>query len=170
MTTAIATQPTTKPEVETTTEATATVKPKAICQYLRKKNRTRKGFLLAQKVNDKEVKVTWSLCHLSLDDFNPEFARHLTTARIAKGHAPPVPESIKEDFEVFVERTKKYFKNSAVVIVADENSPIFVYSCTVTDRVSGKESRQKIAAGSKKDVELICESKGCYVYGIRRIR
>ncbi len=93
-----------------------------LVKYVRNKYGEKIGCLVALKVSDTKIGVGWSKCN-KLDNFSKKKARFIASRRAEKCFIDNkndwyynkiilnAPDCIKEDFLVFVNRTKKYYRD-----------------------------------------------------------
>lgn len=88
---------------------------KPIISYIKKGNHKKIGVLIAYKKNNK-VYIGYSLCN-NKDTWDKDFAKELAIRRAGSWGEKklpksfPVPASIKNDFNDFISRCNKYYKD-----------------------------------------------------------
>lgn len=96
-----------------------------LIEYVRKgnydtnrKNRKKKGVLVAVVCDDEIVRIGWSLCKLSAGDTFNELGLKIAEERAIK-HTTTSPQSIIKQLEKFIGRSKKYYKDKMVEVNID---------------------------------------------------
>ena len=84
---------------------------RCIYKYLKGKHGQRIGVLLGCIKNDEQAfNIGWSLCHKK-DRFDKEKAVKVAFLRSVNGSAAPLPRAISTEYQQFVDRCFRYFKN-----------------------------------------------------------
>jgi len=85
--------------------------------YIRQQPR---GVLVAKKLENGEVVISWSLAKTKFDKFNFAEGVKIALERIEENDNTPVPNSMQEEYNRFVARAQRYFcKGMNVRIVPD---------------------------------------------------
>ena len=85
-----------------------------IYQFVHNRRRQKVGVVLAKKLADGRVGFGWSLCNPK-DEFKKEHAISIASGRAENfGGIDNMPRSIYGDYNVIVDRAKRYFKNSEI--------------------------------------------------------
>ena len=89
---------------------------KTLVKYLRKKNGTPYGVLVAVKRPDGEVCVDFSLCNIKKDRFTKQRALEIAYGRAlnSKQSNRTIPSSISKDIDLFNKRVEKYYRKNIV--------------------------------------------------------
>ena len=97
-----------------------------LIEYVRKnkRNRKKKGVLIAIVCADDIVRIGWSLCKLSAGDRFNKLGLEIAKERAIR-HMTTAPTSILNQLEKFIERAKKYYKNKTVEVNIDNVDEYF---------------------------------------------
>jgi len=78
------------------------------------KGRKRRGVFIGLPVDNNKVIVGYSLCKLSADKFSKEFGKKLAVKRARTGRKLTVPRSMETEFKRFIDRCKRYYKDTEI--------------------------------------------------------
>ena len=91
---------------------------KGIHAYVYNTKRHPVGVLAAQPsmADSNEVIIGWSRCNVAAGDrFNKQMGVKIAYERSAQGSYADIPESMNDDYYLFVDRAKRYFQNKKVI-------------------------------------------------------
>lgn len=94
-----------------------------IVKHMKDKRGNYVGTFVAIPINDKDVRVAWSKCH-RLDSEKNRVDRisskkkglQIAMNRIINGTKVPVPATLKDQMEIFLNKITKYYKNKYVIV------------------------------------------------------
>jgi hypothetical protein len=90
----------------------------AIHEYVYNKSRQPVGVFAAtvSEENINQVVIGWSRCNVTAGDrFDKNRGAAIAYERSMKGSVAPVPESMVESYDKFINRSRRYFKNKTVI-------------------------------------------------------
>lgn len=99
--------------------STANIDFYRIKQYIWR-SKKRVGILVAEKnAGEKEVRIGWSMCHISKEPFDPQYGLDLALKRsYSKEQGKvnnPIPSSMANSYNKFEKRCKEYFKDATKI-------------------------------------------------------
>jgi len=87
----------------------------SLVHYVREKNGTPRGVLVAVKLDESHISIGWSYCRKT-DRFTKERAIDIAFGRAMSGlalNSDQMPQQLHRDLPLFLERCKKYYKNGS---------------------------------------------------------
>ena len=84
-----------------------------LIRYIRRGKNRKKGVLVAVPIDNK-VKFGWSLCHRR-DKFDKNLGKKIAIDRALCDRKIKMPQSIRNDMNMFVIRATRYYKDKEIV-------------------------------------------------------